>query len=81
MIGTIHIQVAADYPPDTKELQNSVEQVLLSNITGLSQVAVQIERDGTSGFGQVCFCRGSRLRNAAANGGIGGGGFKGGWAN
>ncbi|KAG0279295.1 putative zinc transporter msc2 [Linnemannia exigua] len=69
MIGTIHIQVASDHSADTKELQHSVEQALLSNISGLSQVAVQIEKEGAGGFGQTCFCHGSRLRNAAANGG------------
>ncbi|KAF9922089.1 putative zinc transporter msc2 [Linnemannia zychae] len=63
MIGTIHIQVTAESNVDTKELQHSVEQVLLSTITGLSQVAVQVEKEGGANGFQSCFCNGSRLRN------------------
>jgi zinc transporter 5/7 len=69
MIGTIHIQVSGDPSADTKAIQHSVEQVLLSNIPGLSQVAVQVEKEGPNGF-QSCFCNGSRLRNGG--GGIAG---------
>ncbi|KAI7819513.1 cation efflux family-domain-containing protein [Gamsiella multidivaricata] len=75
MIGSIHIQVSATAPgaggqgdssvPDTKAIQQSVEQTLLSTIRGLSEVAVQIEREGMDGF-QSCFCNGSRLKNASA---------------
>ena len=67
MIGTIHIQVSGDQSSDTKAIQHSVEQVLLSNIPGLSQVAVQVEKEGPSGF-HSCFCNGSRLRNGVAGG-------------
>ncbi|KAF8934947.1 putative zinc transporter msc2 [Dissophora ornata] len=70
MIGSIHIQVAATAnqegasSPDTKAIQQSVEQSLLSNIHGLSEVAVQVEKEGLGGF-QSCFCNGSRLKNSS----------------
>ncbi|KAF9543352.1 putative zinc transporter msc2 [Mortierella hygrophila] len=67
MIGTIHIQVSGDQSSDSMAIQHSVEQVLLSNIHGLSQVAVQVEKEGPNGF-QSCFCNGSRLRNGVAGG-------------
>ncbi|KAI1304083.1 putative zinc transporter msc2 [Mortierella claussenii] len=77
MIGSIHIQISAtevdhqqetfatldSSSPDVKAIQHSVEQALLSNIPGLSEVAVQIEKEGANGF-QSCFCNGSRLKNA-----------------
>ncbi|KAG0216404.1 putative zinc transporter msc2 [Mortierella sp. GBA30] len=73
MIGSIHIQVSHSATTDgavsdgsdaldTKAIQHSVEQALLSNIPGLSEVAVQIEVEGMSGF-QSCFCNGFRLKN------------------
>lgn len=88
MIGTIHIQVSGDQSADTQAIQHSVEQVLLSNIPGLSQVAVQVEKEGPNGF-QSCFCNGSRLRNGVTGGiaglkqeGMGiGMGMGGGWAS
>jgi hypothetical protein len=58
LIGSIHIQVStfssADghdhhhHPssPDTKTIQQSVEQLLLSTIEGLSEVTVQVD-DGS----------------------------------
>ncbi|KAG0052647.1 putative zinc transporter msc2 [Gryganskiella cystojenkinii] len=69
MIGSIHIQVTSaggdSATDDTKVIQSSVEQVLLSTIPGLSEVAVQVEKEGMGGF-QSCFCNGSRLRNSGA---------------
>ncbi|KAF9189023.1 putative zinc transporter msc2 [Haplosporangium sp. Z 11] len=74
MIGSIHIQAsapgsgadgAAPASVDTMAIQHSVEQVLLSTIQGLSEVAVQVEKGGAGGF-QSCFCNGWRLRNGSA---------------
>ncbi|KAF9938311.1 putative zinc transporter msc2 [Mortierella alpina] len=76
MIGSIHILVSPAAVsngapsndgsvvslPDTKAIQHSVEQTLLSNIPGLSEVAVQIELEGMSGF-QACFCNAARLKS------------------
>jgi hypothetical protein len=66
MIGSIHIQVSPSGGDatlvDTKAVQHSVEQVLLSTIQGLSEVAVQVEKEGMGGF-QSCFCNGSRLKS------------------
>ncbi|KAG0329864.1 putative zinc transporter msc2 [Dissophora globulifera] len=73
MVGSIHIQasVTATGPDgvsalDTSAIQQSVEQLLLSKVQGLSEVAVQVEREGMSGF-QSCFCNGLRLKNAASS--------------
>lgn len=72
MIGSIHVQLSGagtgsvdSVTEDTKAIQHSVEQVLLSTIRGLSEVAVQIEKEGMGGF-QSCFCNGSRLRDGGA---------------
>ncbi|KAF9961754.1 putative zinc transporter msc2 [Mortierella alpina] len=76
MIGSIHILVSPAAvsngapnhegslvgSPDTKAIQHSVEQALLSNIPGLSEVAVQIELEGMSGY-QSCFCNAARLKS------------------
>lgn len=68
MIGSIHIQVspteADPATDDVKAVQHSVEQILLSTIPGLSEVAVQVEKEGMGGF-QSCFCNGSRLKGGA----------------
>ncbi|KAF9362136.1 putative zinc transporter msc2 [Mortierella sp. AD094] len=77
MIGSIHIQVSAGaidqdgsaLPLDTNTIQHSVEQILLSNIPGLGEVAVQVEKEGMGGF-QSCFCNGSRLNHEATKGDI-----------
>ncbi|ORZ16051.1 cation efflux protein [Lobosporangium transversale] len=93
MIGSIHIQISSGVGNpqqqdamstlttiDTKALQQSVEQILLSTIPGLSEVAIQVEKEGMYGF-QSCFCNGSRSRNAASvikqNGGGGEAGYSG----
>ncbi|KAF9279110.1 putative zinc transporter msc2 [Mortierella alpina] len=76
MIGSIHISVSPTAVsngapnhegsvvsvPDTKAIQHSVEQALLSNIPGLSEVAVQVELEGMSGY-QSCFCNAARLKS------------------
>ncbi|KAG0343793.1 putative zinc transporter msc2 [Podila humilis] len=64
MIGSIHIQInggAQAAAGEPSQVQHAVEQALLSNIHGLSQVSVQVEKEGMGGF-QSCFCNGSRLK-------------------
>ncbi|KAF9206601.1 putative zinc transporter msc2 [Haplosporangium sp. Z 27] len=68
MIGSIHIQVSGqDATADTSAIQHSVEQILLSNISGLGEVSVQVEKEGMGGF-QSCFCNGSRLKSEGTKG-------------
>ncbi|KAG0027662.1 putative zinc transporter msc2 [Podila clonocystis] len=57
MIGSIHIQVNGS-GGDSSSIQHAVEQALLTNIHGLSEVSVQVEKEGMGGF-QSCFCNGS----------------------
>ncbi|KAG0096270.1 putative zinc transporter msc2 [Podila epicladia] len=57
MIGSIHIQ-ANGSGGDSSTIQHAVEQALLTNIHGLSEVSVQVEKEGMGGF-QSCFCNGS----------------------
>ncbi|KAF9584705.1 putative zinc transporter msc2 [Lunasporangiospora selenospora] len=45
-------------------IQQAVEQILMSTVEGLTEVTVQIEKEGMEGF-QGCFCNGSRLGAAA----------------
>ncbi|KAG0026061.1 putative zinc transporter msc2, partial [Podila clonocystis] len=52
MIGSIHIQVNGS-GGDSSTIQHAVEQALLTNIHGLSEVSVQVEKEGMGGF-QSC---------------------------
>ncbi|KAF9387522.1 putative zinc transporter msc2 [Podila verticillata] len=63
MIGSIHVQVNGSAGGDSSTIQHAVEQALLTNIHGLSEVSVQVEKEGLGGY-QSCFCNGWMLKSA-----------------
>lgn len=62
MIGSIHVQVNGSAGGDSSTIQHAVEQALLTNIHGLSEVSVQVEKEGLGGY-QSCFCNGWMLKS------------------